>query len=117
MNFKAAPEPVEVKRLGPDGLSIVWNDGSQHTISSATLRRNCPSASSRAARGDASHDTPLSPKKNALKIVEATSADSLHLEKVWSIGNYAIGMRWKDGHDTGIYTYTLLYDLGMVAAV
>ena len=112
MSVHTAPQPVEIKRLGSRGITISWSDGQQHEISSSVLRNNCPSASSKAARGDTGHDKPLTRKPSALKIVEATEADSLSLEKIWLIGNYAIGMRWKDGHDTGIYPYSLLYALG-----
>jgi len=30
------------------------------------------------------------------------------LTRVWSVGNYALGMAFSDGHDTGIYTFKAL---------
>ena len=105
--------PTEIKRLGTDGLKITWSDGSTHTISSRTLRENCPAADSRAKRGDTSHDAPLTTKKgSALRIIEASVTEELSLQRIWAVGNYALGIAWADGHDTGIYTYDLLFSLG-----
>lgn len=103
--------PKEVKRLGPDGLQIEWDNGTVHVLNSETLRKNCPSATSLMKRGDTSHDKPLS-GKSRLSIVEASSEDELKLEKIWLVGNYAIGMRWGDGHDTGIFNFPYLFELG-----
>ncbi|PKP67408.1 MAG: sodium:proton antiporter, partial [Alphaproteobacteria bacterium HGW-Alphaproteobacteria-8] len=32
----------------------------------------------------------------------------LRLTRVLSVGNYALGMAFSDGHDTGIYTFKAL---------
>jgi ATP-binding protein involved in chromosome partitioning len=32
----------------------------------------------------------------------------LRLTRVWSVGNYALGLAFSDGHDTGIYTFKAL---------
>ena len=104
--------PREIQRLGEQGIKIVWQDGTTHEISSLTLRKHCPSASSRAQRGDDSHDAPLSPRKSALRIVEASSDEETSLVRIWGVGTYALGMEWADGHKTGIYTYDFLYELG-----
>jgi DUF971 family protein len=37
----------------------------------------------------------------------------VHPIRLESVGNYALKVRWSDGHDTGIYTYRRLLDLGM----
>ena len=29
----------------------------------------------------------------------------IRLTRVWSVGNYALGLAFSDGHDTGIYTF------------
>ena len=104
--------PQQVKRLGTEGLEITWSDDCRHQISSKTLRQNCPSAVSLARRGDDSHSKPLTSKKKSLKVIEHSIDEELKLEQIWSVGNYAIGMRWADGHDTGIYTFDFLYELG-----
>jgi ATP-binding protein involved in chromosome partitioning len=32
----------------------------------------------------------------------------IRLTRVWSVGNYALGMAFNDGHDTGIYVFKAL---------
>ena len=112
MHTRSKPQPIEIKRLESKGLQIDWSDGTTHQISSKTLRENCPAADSRAERGDSSHEKPLTAKSSSLSIVTATREEAIHLEKIWSVGNYALGLRWLDGHDTGIYTFDYLYTLG-----
>ena len=103
--------PTEIARQGQSGLKVVWSDGRVDQLSSKVLRENCPSALSKAKRGDTSHDKPLTSKKSLLNIIEASSEEELSLVRIWSIGNYAIGMEWADGHNTGIYTYEYLRQL------
>ncbi len=104
--------PIEIRRLGEHGLQIHWSNSEVQQVSSETLRKNCPSATSKAERGDTSHDKPLSSKKSVLRVVEHTKDEQIRLMQVWAIGNYAIGLEWADGHNTGIYPYELLYSLG-----
>lgn len=107
-----SPTPVEIRRNGTSGLTIRWSDNVVSTLSSEALRRNCPCAGCREARGDGTHAKPLTGKKRSLAIVEASLDEELKLEKVWGVGQYAIGLEWGDGHSTGIYTYTALRELG-----
>lgn len=103
--------PEEIKKDGNQGLIIKWADQQTSRLSSKLLRQNCPSADSRAKRGDLSHDQPLTPKKSLLKVVEHDLETQISLEEISMIGNYAIKIRWADGHDTGIYTFDYLYQL------
>lgn len=107
-------KPIEIKRLEEAGLRISWSDGSVVELPSEKLRRECPCATCRAARGDTSHDKPLampSAKKSSLKILSASATEETQLRQVWAIGNYAIGIEWGDGHSSGIYTYEQLSQL------
>lgn len=105
--------PTEIKRLGSDGLKITWQDGKVCTLSSRVLRQNCPCAVCKEERGDGSHAKPLTPKKSSmLKVVSSTIEEELQLEEVQGVGNYAISLRWGDGHHTGIYQFSLLRELG-----
>lgn len=106
-------KPVEIRKVGDEGLEIAWDDGRTSQLSSRVLRENCPSAVSRAKRGDTSHDKPLSGarKSSLLKVVEHTREEELRLVKIWGVGNYALGMEWGDGHASGIYPFTLLEEL------
>lgn len=57
------------------------------------------------------HQKPLSGKSKLLQVIKATRDEAVRLEEVWPIGNYALGFRWGDGHDTGIYPYALMRKL------
>lgn len=106
------PAPTEIKRDAKAGLTIAWKDGTVSQISTSLLRRECPCASCKEGRGDTSHSTPLTPKKRGLTVIQHTIDEELDLQEIWAVGQYAIGMRWGDGHDTGIYPYSLLFELG-----
>ncbi|MCO6432150.1 MAG: DUF971 domain-containing protein [Deltaproteobacteria bacterium] len=105
-------KPIEIKRL-PTGIHIKWSDGTAFDIPSRLLRESCPCASCREKHGSLSHEKPLgsNKKKAALKIVESSSDEELRIDRIWPIGNYALGILWGDGHQTGIYTYNLLREL------
>ena len=109
--------PSEVRRLTSDkapphgGLALQWPDGKTVIIPNETLRRACPCATCIEARGDTTHAKPLSRGGSLLKVIEAPLEDAIRLDEIWPIGNYALGMRWGDGHETGIYTFTYLRSL------
>ena len=104
-------QPTTIKRFD-DQLSIQWNDGSSALIPATTLRNSCPCAGCKEQRGDTTHSQPLTGRKSLLKVIDHAAKESLNLTEVWAVGSYAVGMRWLDGHDTGIYPYGLLWELG-----
>lgn len=101
-------QPVEIHRIEKRALEVIWSDGLKHEIPSSALRIACPCATCREARGDQSHDAPLTTRKRSLKIVQNSLDQEISLERIWAIGNYAIGCEWADGHSTGIYPFDLL---------
>ncbi len=103
--------PREIKRQGPNGLSISWSDGTTSHLSSERLRKECPCAECKEKRGDTTHAKPLTGKKRSLTIVESTVAEETDLKEIWGVGQYALGIRWGDGHDSGIYTFEYLKSL------
>ncbi len=119
---KRAAVPIELRRLtkqadptGPNskndigtGIAITWSDQAVSEIDAVTLRKQCPCASCREARGEGSHSKPLGGGKSMLKVVSATVEQETDLRELWQVGNYAIGMSWADGHDSGIYQYEFL---------
>jgi DUF971 family protein len=87
------------------------NNETTFEIPSQILRKKCPCASCQQKRGDTSHDRPLTGGSRLLRVISATSEEECKLEKIWLLGNYAIGMKWADGHDSGIYTFQFLREL------
>jgi len=111
--------PSKIERRPPDVLMITYVNEPEYRLSGAFMRRNCPCALCREERGDgAAHAKPLTaaPAKPAsLKVIEHTLDESSRIEQVWSIGNYAIGIRFGDGHDDGIYSWPYLRTLAASA--
>ena len=113
--------PKEIRRLTNlndqtgavrgSGLFVRWSEGEETVFSSETLRRHCPCASCREARGDGAHSAPLTNRPSALRVLTATVDEETNLEKVWAVGNYAFGIRFADRHDSGIYSYEFLRNL------
>lgn len=79
-------------------LHVEWEDGQATEYDFEDLRRRCPCAicaGEGGARGTMSPSTPLRPEQT-------------RLEDWWPVGRYGIGLRWGDGHDTGIFTFKFL---------
>ncbi len=96
--MKASPIPQRIHR-GSDHIVITWNDHHQATYPARDLRLRCHCA---ACRDEMSGAPLLDPDTVAADV--APAAISL-------VGSYAIKIRWSDGHDTGIYTYEMLYSI------
>ncbi|WP_121060806.1 P-loop NTPase [Chachezhania antarctica] len=82
--------------LDAAGLSILWGDGTRHVIPSRDLRIACQCA---ACRDEMSGARLLDPAAVPLAIAPT---------RIWSIGNYGIGVAFSDGHSSGIYTFKAL---------
>jgi ATP-binding protein involved in chromosome partitioning len=111
---KSRLKPIKIERLENRGLQIEWPEmGTSILLSVELLRNNCPCAVCREKRGEGNHDAPLTPQKRVsrLQVISHSRDEELSLQKIWPIGNYAIGMQWGDGHDDGIYTFDLLQRL------
>jgi DUF971 family protein len=105
------------------GLEISFSDNSLNKIPSSILREVCPCASCRELRGDRTHQAPLSSSgfpssghsnsgRGILKVLKHTKDEEINIKRVWGVGTYAIGIAWGDGHDSGIYSFDFLTNLG-----
>jgi DUF971 family protein len=117
--------PVRVKRLGDENgrgiaLEIEWSSGETLQLPAKSIRERCPCATCSEKRGSQTHANPLgSPRtgRSLLQVVESTVDEALDLKSLWSVGNYALGIRWGDGHDSGIYSHGVLRDICKIANV
>ncbi len=93
-----ATEPLHVAISKSKGIKIDWKDGVRSEYDLAYLRDHCPCATCSGAHGRSAgqpaSQSPFPMYKPALKIVA-----------VEPVGNYAIKIRWSDGHDSGIYSF------------
>lgn len=96
------PKRIHVDRqLGK--FEIVWEDVSGH-IFLADMRRLCPCALCDDLRAQQNN-------LGSLHMIADVEMPSAVLVDVVAVGNYAVQLRWEDGHDTGIYTYAYLREL------
>ncbi|MEI8034193.1 MAG: DUF971 domain-containing protein [Betaproteobacteria bacterium] len=95
-----APTPSQIKlhqisRI----LEVSFEDGQTFRLSCEFLRVYSPSAE---VRGHGvGQETLQVGKKN------------VGIESVAPVGNYALQLNFTDGHNTGLYSWDLLYDLGL----
>ena len=96
---KDSPLPTEIKlHQQSRRLEIAFSDGARFTLPFEFLRVYSPSAE---VRGHG-------PGQETLQVGKRT----VEVSGVEQVGNYAIQPTFSDGHDTGIYSWDYLYDLG-----
>ena len=79
-------------------LELCYHDGSSCSLSAEFLRVHSPSAE---VRGHGKGQEVLQSGKRHVKLVN-----------VQPVGNYAVKLVFDDGHDTGIYSWEYLRELG-----
>lgn len=80
-------------------LEIRFNDGKNFELSSEFLRVYSPSAE---VRGHA-------PGEETLQL----NKENVTIEDIEPVGNYAVKLVFSDKHDSGLYSWDLLYDYGI----
>jgi DUF971 family protein len=96
---KSDPWPTELKvdkdrRL----LTVAFDDGASFALPAELLRVMSPSAE---VQGHSPEERVTVPGKKAVRIL-----------RIEPVGNYAARIVFDDGHDTGLYTWTYLRELG-----
>ena len=89
------------------GLTVHWPDGCRSFYPIPYLRRMSPSAESRALREEMARN-PLTVLPAGGEPVTAVDAEL--------VGNYALCIRFSDGHHTGIYSWNYLREIDPDAA-
>lgn len=99
------PKRIRVDRAA-GWLEMDWADDEILRVRLSDVRKACPCA----LCGD------LRAKQDEqLQMITADQMPSADLSDVIPVGNYAIQIRWTDGHDTGIYTYSYLKKLALAS--
>jgi DUF971 family protein len=92
------PPPVELKlHRRSRELTVQFPDGMSGRLSAEYLRVHSPSAE---VKGHAAGEGMLVTGKEAVNIV-----------RIEPVGRYAVRLVFDDGHDTGLYTWSVLYEL------
>jgi DUF971 family protein len=97
---KGTPAPIEIKLHRKSRLlEISFSDGKTFQYPSEFLRVFSPSAE---VRGHG-------PGQEVLQI----GKKEVNINHIEPVGNYAIQLNFSDGHNTGLYSWDLLYDYGL----
>jgi len=97
--------PVGLMRRDPRTLSLLWQDGHRDDLDVRDLRLACRCA---LCVEEMSGRKLLDPQ---------TVRADVSPRQITSIGHYAIQFDWNDGHNSGIYSFNDLRDLGERAAL
>ena len=94
--------PVNLHLDRERGLTVEWADGRTSFYPVEYLRRMSPSAETKTLREEM--------KRNPLTVLPAAAQHSGRLTAADAelVGNYAIRIRFSDGHDTGIFSWQYL---------
>ena len=101
--------PKKIKLNNQESLSIEWDDGSIHEIPLKFLRDESPDAGNKGETILWKHYAPPPP--------EPDKPGKYEIDKIETVGNYAIQITWKDGYDYGLYSWDLLQRWGEVLEV
>ena len=85
-----------IRRSDPTRVEIEWSDGWKSVFTAAELRGLCPCAEC------------VSETTGVRMIDPERIQNDLLQSDLTMVGNYAISMRFSDGHHTGIYTFEYL---------
>lgn len=97
---KTQPQPIELKLHQKSRvLEIAYSDGNVFRLPCEFLRVYSPSAE---VRGHG-------PGQEVLQVGKS----SVEISRIEPVGSYAVQFVFSDGHDTGIYSWDLLYDYGL----
>jgi len=101
------PPPLALELKKEKGLSVRWADGTTSYFSVALLRRMSPSAEQRELRAEQSRN-PLTVLPSGGGAGGGSPRAALTAVDAELVGNYALRLRFSDGHASGIYTWEYL---------
>jgi ATP-binding protein involved in chromosome partitioning len=94
------PTPTAIEQAGPDALRIRWADGVESLYPVRELRLACRCAH-------------CIEEMTGRPLLDASQVPAdVRPVRIQSVGRYALQFAWSDGHDTGIYTFEHLRELG-----
>lgn len=98
MNEKPIPTEITLHKA-KHLLEVAYSDGQRFQLPTEYLRVFSPSAE---VRGHG-------PGQETLQL----GKEDVNIEQIEQVGSYAIQPHFDDGHNTGIYAWDTLYDLGV----
>jgi DUF971 family protein len=97
---EARPHPLSINLLQKSRLlALEYSDGAKFELSCEFLRVHSPSAE---VRGHG-------PGQEVLQV----GKENVNIKDIEPMGHYAVRLVFDDGHESGIFTWDYLYELGM----
>ncbi len=93
-----SPKKIQIKEK--KFLIVDWDDNSNSAIKLYNLRHYCPCAICNAEK-----------EERSKTYIPIYSNEQLTVSQISMVGQYAVGITWKDGHNTGIYEFKELLKL------
>lgn len=93
--------PTLIKRITPNEVKIVWDDGLEFVFTTEFLRSHCPCAL-------CMHQKEEDRRQGLFRLPLANQTE---LRAIELSGNNAMIITWGDGHKSGIYTWDYLRSL------
>ena len=90
---------VNIEQVDTTSLKVSWDDGFVETLAVRDIRLKCPCAHC------------VDEMTGKILLVSQQVPMNIYPTSIDSVGNYALRFNWSDGHNTGIFTYTLLRDI------
>ena len=103
------PKHMDLKK--DTALTIRWSDGRVSIYPIAYLRKWSPSAEAKELRKEMARNPLTVLPASAGQTGGAGGAGPLTAEGIEMVGNYAVRLRFSDGHDTGIYSWAYLREI------
>jgi DUF971 family protein len=101
--FGAIMIPKSIKVKKEKSIEIIWEDENINNITLKYLRDECPCAT---CKGETVLLKTYRPP--AKKMI---TPEMYMIGNIETVGEYAIQITWKDGHNTGIYSWDYLQEL------
>lgn len=99
MSDAASLRPVQVTPFPNGELGVAWEDGHESYFAGHALRCACACASC------------IDEGSGRKVLVDERVPHDVRPLEVHPVGQYGLGIRWSDGHETGIYTFERLRQL------
>lgn len=96
-------KPLQIKVAEKSKIIIKWDEKSESKIGLKYLRDECPCANCKGETVLLKTYRPPKPK--------ILNSEMYRVQNIQPVGSYAIQVSWKDGHNTGIYSWEYLKKL------
>ena len=94
-------ERVEKFELVGDGIKAHWSDGGVCVFPYRLVRLSCRCAH---CEDEMTHER---------RLVASSVPDDIIAVELLDIGNYGVQILWSDGHEAGIFTFEMLWNLAL----